>query len=170
MEWLNGIIANFEKSQIGLREENLDLNKELENQKALQEKTISTLNFELQSKLSKQQAILKETKETQEQYEKMIKQLEEESAYKMKIFHENSKKRVEFYMEKTKEDYDLFSKNFAENVEDYFENVKLNVEGFNVQIENKTDNILEKPKEKAFKEEIKQTNLPNKKVLAPALT
>ena len=173
VDWLNGIIANFEKSQIGLREENLDLKKDLENQKALQEKTISTLNFELQAKLSKQQNILKETQEIQEQYEKMIKQLEEESAYKMKIFHENSEKRVEFYMEKTKEDYGLFSKNFAENVQDYFENVKQNVEVFNVQIENKTDNILGKQKDKkeeVFKQEIKQTNLPYKKVLAAALT
>ncbi len=58
--------------------------------KTCKKKHFLALKFELQSKEAKQQAILKETEETKEKYERIIKQLEEESAYKMKIFHENS--------------------------------------------------------------------------------
>lgn len=178
VEWLNGIIANFEKSQLGLREENSALKKELENQKELQEKALSALNFELKSKLSQQEAILKQTEESKAKYEKIIKQLEEESAYKMKIFHENAEKRVEFYIEKTQEDYSLFSKNFAEHVQNYFDNVKQNVDVFNVQIEHKTESILGKPKEKereivkenGYKEESKQQKSTPVKKIAAALT
>ena len=138
----------------------------------MQEKALSALNFELKSKIAKQEAILKETEETKEKYEQIIKQLEDESAYKMKIFHENAEKRVEFYIEKTKEDYNLFSKHFEENVKGYFENVKQNVDVFNVQIENKTESVLGKSKEvKEVKEnglkereEVKQTKSPNKKI------
>ena len=165
MEWLNGVIANFEKSQIGLKEENIGLKKELENQKNLQEKALSALNFELQSKLVIQDSLLKETEETREKYERIIKQLEDESAYKMKIFHENAEKRVDFYIEKTKEDYGLFQKAFAENVQGYFENVKQNVEVFNAQVENKTEQMLNKKEENGVKEGNKQQmTSPNKKV------
>ena len=165
MEWLNGVIANFEKSQIGLKEENIGLKKELENQKNLQEKALSALNFELQSKLVIQDSLLKETEETREKYERIIKQLEDESAYKMKIFHENAEKRVDFYIEKTKEDYGLFQKAFAENVQGYFENVKQNVEVFNAQVENKTEQMLSKKEENGVKEGNKQQiTSPNKKV------
>ena len=165
MEWLNGIMANFEKSQLGLKQENSELKKELENQKNLQEKALSALNFELQSKIAHQDAILKETEETKEKYEKIVRQLEEESAYKMKIFHENADKRVDFYIEKTKEDYNLFQKSFGENVQGYFENVKQNVDVFNVQIENKTETILGGGKEKSKpKEEVKEMASPIKKV------
>lgn len=178
MEWLNGIIANFEKSQFGLKEENSALKKELENQKELQEKALSALNFELKSKLSQQEAILKQTEDSKTKYEKLIKQLEEESAYKMKIFHENADKRVEFYIEKTKEDYNLFSKNFAEHVQNYFDNVKQNGDVFNAQIENKTESILGKPKEKereivkenGYREESKQQKSTPVKKIAAALT
>lgn len=159
------MIANFEKSQIGLKEENLGLKKDLENQKNMQEKALSALNFELQSKLAIQDSLLKETEETREKYERIIKQLEDESAYKMKIFHENAEKRVDFYIEKTKEDYGLFQKAFAENVQGYFENVKQNVEVFNAQVENKTEQMLSKKEENGVKEGNKQQmTSPNKKV------
>lgn len=156
---MNGIIENFEKSQIGFREENSELQKDLETQKDIQEKNLLALKFELQSKEAQQQSLIKETEETKEKYERIIKQLEEESCYKMKIFHENTEKRVEFYIEKTKEDYSLFSKYFGENIQSYFDNVKQNVEIFSAQIENKTENILKKPKEIVKESEMKQSGL-----------